>query len=131
MPREEPAIDQQHQNKVAKEEHLLQQVEVQDFQKIMALPEGRRVMRRILELLHGGPIPTDVRAFNESGEFNVEETAGNLGAWTVGQTIQVTLLDYCKESYIKMTVEGIRAKARELEKLRRARRKEQDDADDQ
>jgi soluble cytochrome b562 len=130
MSREEPAIDQQQQAEQSKEEKLLQVVEVQDFQKIMSLPEGRRVMRRILELLHGGPIPTDVRAFNDNGSFNIEETAGNLGAWSVGQTIQVTLLDYCKENYIKMTVEGMRAKARELEKLRRARRKEQEDEDD-
>lgn len=109
-------IDESKQNKLRKEEKLKDELERVDLQQILALPAGRRVMYRLIEMTGCGVVNTDPQRVDEAGRSDTHHTYFAIGELAIGERIKLDMLTLAPELYSTMMME---ASTRVAEQIRR------------
>lgn len=121
-------IDESKQNKMRKEQKLEDEMERVDLQQVLALPAGRRVMYRLLEMTGCGVVNTDPQRVDSQGRADTHHTYCAIGEIGLGERLKMDMLTLAPELFSKMMME---ASTRVAEQIRRDSMKSEPVLDDQ
>ena len=125
MPKKKTAAtDEQRQDELRKEQRLKQTVEEQDLRRVLLMPEGQRVIARILDGLGVGPAVRPVMFYDHNGALDASATLTLAAERTAGAELIQVLMSVAPELYEKMFVAALRDKAHELRRARDMKREE-------
>ena len=119
VPKEPQSIDESAQDRLRKEEKLKQTQEQTDLVRVLSLPEGRRVMFRVLEMCGCGVIDTDPLRVTEDSSADTHHTYAAIGEITLGNRLKLDMLTLAPLLFVKMMAEAADRASRQIQEERR------------
>jgi len=101
--------DPQRQAELRKDEKKAAAQVALDLRAVLDLPQGRRVLYRVLELCGTGTLMDNPVVFKPDGRgTDALATFGKLGQLTIGEQLKMDWLALCPQHYEQMMTEGMR-----------------------
>jgi hypothetical protein len=112
-------INEGYQSKRRKDDDLKEIQAQADLRHVLALPEGRRVMYRVLEMCGCGVIDSDPQRIHYSGEYgtgaaDTHHTYAAIGEVTLGNRLKLDILTLVPDLFTKMMMEAATRAAEEI-----------------
>jgi len=132
VPKTPDTLNESKQDELRREDKLKEAQESMDMRTVMALPEGRRLVYRILELCGCGVIYSDPRVLDLDGQADTHTTYCGIAQQNIGETLKLDILTLVPDLFTTMMTEAAQAAAQDIKaaQLKRAMQPGGPDEDD-